>query len=726
MTRLEPALRPPGPEPPGRDLPGPEPPEIERPAPPLGEAGQPLPLSSGEQSEAASRGRSLRFKFLAFNLSIVLLSAGLLFGFWEYLFHTRSMDLLERKVDEVVAIQSSVLAVPVWNLEQDRIELILRAILKDQDFVLALVTDDSGKALARAGVPPGANSNTVTTTSAIVHGQGAGAQFLGELTLVADDQRLAALVRERLLLDLIIIVLLLTAAILAALIAFRRTIEIPLSRLLRAIYSAKHGQRNQPVVWNSADEMGVVVSEFNDLQARQARYEADLRAARDNLEQRVKERTAELQSALDAADVANKAKSEFLAVMSHELRTPLNGVLGLTDSVLAEELPRQQRERLLLVRESGSSLLELLNDLLDLSKIETGSIEFELLTFDLQALLDRVSRFWQSIIDAEGLRFVLEQPDGRAPIVHADPTRLRQVLFNLLNNAVKFTDEGEIRLRVSHSKEAGGRLLLRFEVIDSGIGIAPEAQDKLFKRFSQADSSTTRKFGGTGLGLSICRELCELMEGEVGAESEPGKGSTFWFTVRCEAGDSADAVEDPWPSFRSDLRRPGGGQRRLRILVAEDNKVNRIVIDSLVKRMGHQAHIVNNGLEAVEAVRADGARRYDLVLMDVQMPEMDGCAAAEAIRALPGPEAALPIIALTANAMRGDREKYLACGMTDYVPKPIEPQALLAAIERCVGAPSDWPCAEAARSRPPESSTGDLDERAAEGLEAVMKQLERL
>ena len=283
--------------------------------------------------------------------------------------------------------------------------------------------------------------------------------------------------------------------------------------------------------------------------------------------------------------------------------------------------------------------------------------------------------------DDKGLSFAFEYSDGPAPLVHCDPTRLRQVLFNLLNNALKFTETGEIRLRVSHEDEGEGRLLLRFEVIDSGIGIDAEVLEKVFTRFSQADSSTTRRFGGSGLGLSICRDLAELMDGEVGAESTPGQGSIFWFTVRCRRGEASEAVEDAWPSFTADLPEDAGGRRALKILVAEDNKINQLVIDSLLSRLGHHARIVDNGLEAVAAVREEA---FDLVLMDVQMPEMDGCCATEAIRALDGPAASLPIIALTANAMRGDRERYLARGMNDHVPKPIQPPVLIAAIERCL------------------------------------------
>ena len=626
------------------------------------------------------KGHGLRFKLLALNLSILMVSAALFFGVWEFFLHTRALQALERKVDEVVAIQSSILAVPVWNLEEDRIGLILRAILKDGDFVLALVTDEKGQELARVGEISTKERLTITTTSAIYRGQGDAAEFLGELTLVADDRQLAAQARERLFLDLIVILLLLAAAILAAFIAFRRTIEIPLSRLLDGISDAKLGRRNSPVVWDSADEIGAVINEFNDLQGRQGRHENELRAARDQLEQRVEERTAELSSALEAADVANKAKSEFLAVISHELRTPLNGVLGLTNSILAEDLTKPQRDKLNLVQQSGASLLELLNDLLDLSKIEAGSIEFEILTFDLQELLDRTAQFWRSLTESKGLSFRLEQPDGPAPLIHADPTRLRQVLFNLLNNAVKFTEEGEICLRVMHREQEDRQVLLRFEVIDSGIGIAPEVLDSLFKRFSQADSSTTRKFGGSGLGLSICRELSHLMGGEVGVDSEPGRGSTFWFTLACGLGDPGDAVEDAWPSFDADISEPMTPRCGLRILVAEDNDINQLVIESMVGRLGHQVRIVDNGQEAVIAVSQED---FDLVLMDAQMPVMDGPTATEKIRALDGPASQIPIIALTANTMRGDREKYLACGMSDFVAKPVQLQLLHAAIERC-------------------------------------------
>ena len=634
----------------------------------------------------AKRG-SLRVKFLSTNLAIVLVSTMVFFTVWEIIFYRAANQQLERKLDEVVGIQSEILSIPTWNLETDRIQLILEAILRDADFVMAVVTDESGTTLVSSGGAYG--GDLYTTSTSIVHDEGTGGEIIGELTLVADRKRILAQARMRIVLDLVMVILLMTAAVIAALTAFRRTIDLPLSKLLQGINRAKRSWAREAVQWRSNDEIGTVISEFNDMQARQAGYEAELEQARDLLEERVRARTVELSNALEQADSANRAKSDFLAVMSHELRTPLNGVLGLADIVLDGTLSAEQQRSVGLIRDSGLTLLELLDDILDLSKIEAGRIELEQLTFDLDRLLVRVREFWTPIAEAKGLTFRLEVPGGTLGHIVADPSRVRQIVFNLLNNALKFTDTGTVVLRVlSRSLGGGGTPLsrgrreIRFEVIDEGIGIPTAVQTKLFSKFTQADSSTTRRFGGTGLGLTICKELAELMNGTVGVCSQKNRGSTFWFTVRCDVGDPAQVVEGCWDGERPVVPTQASSLR-LKILAAEDNSVNQVLLSALIEKMGHALEMVDNGVEAVAAVRRSA---YDLVLMDVQMPEMDGETATREIRALPGPAGQVPIIALTANAMRGDRERYLACGMNDYVTKPIQRQALLAAIHACVGA----------------------------------------
>lgn len=376
----------------------------------------------------------------------------------------------------------------------------------------------------------------------------------------------------------------------------------------------------------------------------------------------------EMRRLAERAEAASRAKSQFLAVMSHEIRTPMNGILGMTQAMQADPLPALQRERLDIVAESGAALLTILNDILDLSKVEAGKMELESVAFDLGILLGNLRSTYASTADDQGLILALDLGDA-AGLYRGDPTRLRQILSNLISNSLKFTAQGRIDIA---ARRDGQTLVLT--VADTGVGMTTEVIARIFNPFAQADASTTRQFGGTGLGLSIVHELTRLMQGRIDVDSRPGEGSRF--TVVLPLPWLGPAVGTPAPSA-SDIRQGGAG---LRVLAAEDNAINRLVLQTLLGQFGIEPTIVENGAQAVEAWLGGD---WDMVLMDVQMPVLDGFGAARAIREREAAQGLprTPIIALTANAMPHQRDECLAHGMDAVVAKPIDVRALISALE---------------------------------------------
>jgi signal transduction histidine kinase/ActR/RegA family two-component response regulator len=382
----------------------------------------------------------------------------------------------------------------------------------------------------------------------------------------------------------------------------------------------------------------------------------------------------ELAVARDAAELGGRARSDFLAVMSHEVRTPMNAVIGMTTLLLDTGLTDEQRSFIETIRASGDALLTLLNDALDYSKIEAGRVELESLAFDPALEVRQVVDLMRGAANARGNTLRLTAAEGLPACVRSDPGRIRQVLLNLVSNAVKFTRDGHVEVRVA-AEPADGRVWLRVEVRDTGIGMGPAALSQLFKPFTQADASTTRRFGGTGLGLAISHRIATLLGGKIAVSSEPGLGSAF--TLRVPVEPVAPVVES---ARRQTVQ--GHGQR-LRVLVAEDNAVNQKVITLMLERMGHRVDAVGNGAEAVEAL---ARAPYDVVLMDVQMPELDGIAATQMIRARESARRT-PIIALTANVFDDDVRRCRDAGMDDFIGKPVRRELLVAALSRFGASP---------------------------------------
>lgn len=455
----------------------------------------------------------------------------------------------------------------------------------------------------------------------------------------------------------------------------------PLENLAAGMKRVQNGRLEKINVSRTGDEIQFVGEVFNEtIQALKER-DRQIEEHREMLEARIQQRTDALREAMERALAASQAKSEFLANMSHELRTPMNGILGMLDVVLEGSLHGEQREELETAQRCAHSLLALLNDILDLSKIESGKMGLERIPFQLKSAVNEAIKTHQARARQKRVELTAELSPDLADTVYGDPMRLRQVLGNLLSNAIKFTENGYVKVSLrSVSDGKDGKTEFDLIVEDTGVGIPADKLEKIFDKFTQADGSITRRFGGTGLGLTITRRLVEMFGGRIWVESTEGKGSTFFVRLQLEVALKSKHVEANQQASGGEHVSLDG--RSPQILLVEDNAVNQKVVLAILSKRGFHVEIASNGLEALLAVQKSV---FDLVLMDVQMPYMDGIEATRKIREELGFRQ-LPIIAMTAHAMTGDRERCITAGMNDYVSKPVNPATLVHTIMRYIDA----------------------------------------
>ncbi len=620
------------------------------------------------------QGNSLHVAIF-FGIFLALALPGLISGFLEFKFAEEDARRhLETDLNRTADVLAASLISPLWELSVPGAEAIVRATAADERFVSVVVTDTHRKkTFVDVQRMAGQVWGDLTATRKIIRAE----EEIGNLSVTMTLAPYLAAAKSRAMTSLYQGLAVLVTALLTILLILRYQLLRPIRQLTMEAKRIAEQDLTTPVVTGRDNEIGQV---FNALEYMRGhlltafdalrKSEAELLDHREHLENQVRERTAELEIARQSADEASQAKSAFLANMSHEIRTPLNAITGMSHLIRRAGLPPDQLERFDKLEGAGEHLLGIINNILDLSKIEAGKFELEETDVRIENILGNVASMLQDRAQSKRLQ-LLTQIQSLPSRLRGDPTRLQQALLNYATNAIKFTEQGSITLCALLVQEDEDSVLLRLEVTDTGIGIAPDTLSKLFTAFEQADNTTTRKYGGTGLGLAITRRIAQLMGGDAGAESTPGVGSAFWLTVRLNKGELTTTAETTLSGEDAEvvLKRDYAG---CRILLAEDEPINREITLMMLDDAGLVVDVAEDGLEALKLASRNS---YDLILMDMQMPNMDGIDATLEIRKLPS-GAKVPILAMTANAFAEDKARCFKAGMNDFITKPVKPEAL--------------------------------------------------
>ena len=615
-------------------------------------------------------------------LVAALVVSGMIGMFLE--FRTAEADAqsrLQTDLRRTADVLAASLVSPLWDLSVPAAEAIVRATADDVRIVSIVVIDAlRNKPFIEVHRMTGPLQGAQSATRKIKRAE----EEIGSLTVTMTIAPYLDMAKARTMTTLYQGLAVLATALLTILFILRYQLLKPIRQLTQDAHRIAAQDLTTPVTTRSNNEIGQVANALEYMRSQlltafdaQRQSEADLRSHQEHLESVVQERTTELSVAKEAAESASLAKSTFLANMSHEIRTPMNGIIGMAHILRREGISPQQAKRLDTIDVSAQHLLSVINDVLDLSKIEAGKFTLEEAPVVVSSLLANVSSILAERVKAKGLHLLIET-GNLPPNLVGDPTRLQQALLNYATNSVKFTETGTVTLRAILQEETAESVMLRFEVQDTGIGITPEAMARLFSAFEQADNSMTRKYGGTGLGLAITRRLADLMGGKVGADSTAGVGSTFWFTVKLKKGEAAAAAPTATAvNAEAELRQRYAGQR---ILVVDDEPVNREVALIQLEDVDLLADTAEDGAEAVAMARKNN---YAAIFMDMQMPKLNGIEATLQIRQLPGYRDT-PIIAMTANAFAEDKARCFDAGMNDFLIKPFNPEELFATLLRAL------------------------------------------